>query len=796
MKKFTALLALLALPLSVFAQLTLSGFVKDAADGQPLTGANVVLLNTSRATATDNRGYYQLNTLAPGTYTLRLTYVGYEPQTMQLNLTANSEFSFSLLKSTYVADEVIVHATRVTDKSGMAYTNLSRQELEKQNLGQDIPFLLNNTPSVVVNSDAGAGIGYSGLRIRGTDASRINVTVNGIPLNDAESHGVYWVNMPDFASSVDNIQIQRGVGTSTNGAGAFGASINIQTTTLEAEPYAEISSSYGSFNSLKNTVRAGTGLLNNRWAVDARLSKISSDGYIDRASSDLKSFFLAATYRGDKSLLKLNVFSGKEVTYQAWGGVPQELLATQRTFNPYTYDNEVDNYQQDHYQLHYNRDLGAGLSLNAALHYTKGRGYYEQYRSNRRLSHFGLPNVVIGSATISRSDMILRRWLDNDFGGATYSLNYSKNKLEAILGGGANRYVGDHFGEIIWAQYASTGKIRHRYYDNRGNKDDFNIFGKAYYQITNRLNAFADLQYRYITFDAAGTTNNREVIDLDKTFKFFNPKAGLTYQFNPTQQVYASYSIANREPTRRNFTDATADKQPIHETLYNLEAGYRHQTSIYSMGINYYHMNYRNQLIMTGELNDVGNPMMINVPKSFRTGIELEGAYKASKLLSWQGNVTYSINRIDTYRENNLIYNEDYAVVGTREFEYRNTDISFSPAWVGASTFIYTPFKGVEAAFISKYVGSQFMDNTSNRASQLDAFLVNDLRVSYAFSVKGLKEARFTLLAANIFNELYEPNGYTYTTLFQEGDVVRPEVSNFYYPQAGRNYMASVSLRF
>jgi iron complex outermembrane recepter protein len=796
MKNFTALLALLALPLGVFAQLSLSGFVKDATDGQPLAGANLVLLNTSRATATDAQGHYQLDRLSPGSYTLRLTYVGYEPQTMQLNLTATSEFSFSMVKSTYVTDEVIVQATRVTDRSGMAYTNLNRQDIEKQNLGQDLPFLLNNTPSVVVNSDAGAGIGYTGIRIRGTDASRINVTVNGIPLNDAESHGVFWVNMPDFASSVDNIQIQRGVGTSTNGAGAFGASINIQTTTLEAEPYAEISSSYGSFNSLRNTVKAGTGLLNNRWAIDARLSKISSDGYIDRASSDLKSFFLSATYRGDKSLLKLNVFSGKEVTYQAWGGVPQSLLQTNRTFNPYTYDNEVDNYQQDHYQLHYSRELGYGLSLNAALHYTRGRGYFEQFRTNRRLSNFGLPNVVIGNATISRTDMVLRRWLDNDFGGATYSLNYSKNKLEATLGGGLNRYVGDHFGEVIWAQYASTGQIRHRYYNNRGNKNDFNIFGKTYYQITDRLNAFADLQYRHIAFDAAGTTNNQQEIDLDKRFNFFNPKAGLVYQFNPQQQVYASYSVANREPTRRNFTDAPTEKQPVHETLYNLEAGYRHQTSRYSLGVNYYHMNYRNQLIMTGEVNDVGAPIMINVPQSYRTGLELEGSYILAKQLRWHGNATYSINKIANYQETNLVYDVNYNVVGVTELAFKNTNISFSPSWVGASTLIYAPTKGLEAAFISKYVGSQYMDNTSNAASKLDAFFVNDFRVSYAFTIRGLKEARITLLAANIFNELYEPNGYTYTTLFQEGDVIRPEVSNFYYPQAGRNYMASVSLRF
>jgi iron complex outermembrane receptor protein len=798
MKSLIATLAaMLVLPLSLLAQLSISGKVTDAQEDQALPGANVLLKNSFKAASTNAEGSFTFSNLKSGNYTLQVSFVGYQTQQIEVVLDNKDKvIRIALPKSTVMTEEVLVSATRATEKSGLAFTNVSREELEKQNLGQDIPYLLNFTPSIVTTSDAGAGIGYTGMRVRGSDASRINVTVNGIPLNDAESHGVFWVNMPDFASSVDNIQIQRGVGTSTNGAGAFGASVNIQTTTLEKEAYGEVINSIGSFNTRRHTARVGTGLLNNRWAIDARLSKISSDGYIDRASSDLKSFFASAGYYGDKSILKFNVFSGKERTYQAWEGVPEDSLATNRTYNPYTYENQVDDYQQDHYQMIYSTELLPALNLNAALHYTKGRGFYEQYRPRDKFSGYGLPNVVIGDETISRIALIRRRWLDNNFYGATYALNYTEGKLNTTLGGGINRYDGDHFGEVIWAQFASTGNIRHRYYDNKGVKDDFNIFSKTYYQLSNKLNAYVDLQFRAIDFNVAGIDNNRRDVALEREFRFFNPKFGLNYQINSSSNAYVSYSEANREPTRRNFTDAPQNKLPTSENLKDIEAGYRKQFGIAAFGINYYLMNYKNQVIMTGELNDVGSPIMVNVPSSYRTGIELEAGLKLSDLINWNGNATFSRNKIAAYEEITSIYDADWAPMRDTIIRHTNTDISFSPNIIAASSFAVTPVKGLELALLSKFVGAQYMDNTSNTNRRLDSYFTNDIRINYAFPLPYIKEANVSLLLNNIFNELYESNGYTYTTLFAEGDSVMPVTSNFYYPQAGFNFMLSLGLKF
>ena len=506
MKKSVLGLIIYLASLTAWAQSNLSGKVMDAKSNLPLVGASVLAEMTGRGTVTEENGQFTLGKLANGSLEIRVSYLGYESKRMTVSIPFSGQFEVRLEPKDFLTEEFIVSATRASSNTPTTFLNVDKSEIAKRNLGQDIPILLNFTPSVVSYSDAGAGVGYTGLRIRGSDQTRINATINGIPLNDAESHGVFWVNMPDFASSVENIQIQRGVGTSTNGAATFGASLNFQTDTRKDEAYAELDNGFGSFNTWRHTVKAGTGLLNNRFAVDARLSKITSDGYVDRAFSDLNSWFVSAGYYGDKSVIKLVAFSGREQTYQSWYGLPESKLKDDRTYNFYTYDNETDNYQQDHYQLIYTGKLGSNWKTNLALHYTYGRGFYEQFRENDRFSRYNLPNVTIGGQVISRSDIIRRRWLDNDFYGFVGSANYvsTNGKLDFIVGGGANRYDGDHFGEIIWARFAGNTTIRDRYYDNNAIKDDRNIYTKATYEIKPGLNLFGDLQLRGINYSFIG----------------------------------------------------------------------------------------------------------------------------------------------------------------------------------------------------------------------------------------------------------------------------------------------------
>ena len=686
-------------------------------------------------------------------------------------------------------DEVIVRATRANAKSAMAFTNVLQGELRKQNLGQDIPFLLNSTPSVVVNSDAGAGVGYTGIRVRGSDATRVNVTLNGVPLNDAESQGVFWVNMPDFASSVQSIQIQRGVGTSTNGAGAFGATINVQTNAYQPEPYAETNATAGSFNTRKINAIFGTGLLKGKFVVDARLSKITSDGYIDRAASDLKSFYVSGGYYGTKSFVRLNVFSGKEITYQSWEGVPESLLKTNRTFNPYTYDNQVDDYQQDHYQLISSHELGNQWRLNATLHYTKGRGFYEQSKTDDELSNYGLPDVILGTSSIKKSDIVRRRWLDNDFYGAVWALDYEgEGKLKTNFGGGWNRYTGKHFGEVIWARFASTGNIRHRYYDNDATKTDFNVYGKAFYQINPKLNVFADLQIRTVNYTFLGFDNTLKNVDQTASLTFFNPKFGLTYELSADGSLYASYSIGNKEPNRNDYTESSPNSRPLAEHLADLEMGYKLKTERFMLNIGGYLMNYRDQLIATGQLNDVGAATRVNVPKSYRAGIEIELSAVLCQKLRWAGNVTFSQNKVKDFAE----YFDNYDTGGQEIVKHTETDIAFSPNTILSSQLVYAPYKAVEIALLSKYVGAQFLDNTSNDARKLNAFFVNDLRAAYSLHPKWMQEITFSLLVNNLLNQLYEPNGYTFSYV-SEG---KTTTENFYYPQAGINFLAAIRLKF
>lgn len=798
MKKLLIVLAFGLVGFGAFGQSNLRGFVKSSI-GEELVGANVILVGTGRGSTSDLQGNFQIRNIPDGNYTLRISYLGFESFSQEISLPNMELMEVILTPSSLLTEEFIVYATRATDKTPTTFSKVDKSDIAKLNLGQDLPILLNFTPSVVTFSDAGAGVGYTGLRIRGSDQTRINVTVNGIPLNDAESHGVFWVNMPDFASSVDNIQIQRGVGTSTNGAATFGASLNIQTDTKQEEAFGEIDNSFGSFNTRRNMVKVGTGLINNKWAFDARLSQISSDGFIDRASSDLRSYFLSGGYYGENHVVKLNVFSGAEVTYQAWEGVPENLLSTNRTFNPYTYDNQVDDYKQDHYQLIYTGQLGSNWKANAALHYTYGRGFFEQFRPNDRLSSYGLGPVVVGETSIARMDIIRRRWLENDFYGGVFSLNYISDdgRWDALLGGGANRYDGDHFGEIIWMQYAGTNNIRDLYYDNNAIKDDYNLFAKGTYEASKGLFLFGDLQWRKIDYSFVGINNDQRDISGEVTYNFFNPKFGLTYQIQEGKSWYASYAVANREPVRRDFTDSPiVDRAPKPENLQNIEAGFKAQGKGFSYSANLFYMKYRDQLVLTGQLNDVGAYVRDNVEDSHRLGIELDAAYMLSPKFTLGGNLALSRNKIAKFQE----YLDDYSGSDFSQevIIHTNTDIAFSPNVVAAAILDYRPVKNLEISLLNKYVGSQFLDNTQNENRKLNAFWTTDLRFNYAVRPRFVKNMELTVLINNVFNQLYEPNGYSFSYFVpSEGAGNRELVTeNFFYPQAGTNFLAGIKILF
>lgn len=817
MRKVTTYLYLLIfstmIALPVLAQNNFSGRITDSDDGKPLPGASV-RAGDIRGTSSDANGAFTLRNVSANVSFLEISYVGYETQ--KISITQSGEvLDIKLQKNTFQADEVIISATRINDKAGMAYTNVRAEAIEKQNLGQDLPVLLNFTPSLVSTSDAGGGVGYTGIRIRGSDASRINVTVNGIPYNDAESQGVFWVNMPDFASSVSSIQIQRGVGTSTNGAGAFGASVNVSTNAFRKEAYAELNNSFGSFNTFKNTLKVGSGLLKDKFTVDARLSRVSSDGFVDRASSELHSYYLSGAYFGKKSFVRVNVFSGKERTYQAWNGVPEAKLrgdqagiqayidrnglsekdsenllkSGDRTYNSYTYKNEVDNYRQDHYQLVSSHSLADKWTLNLNAFLVRGLGHYEQYRTQAKYSDYNLPDVIMGSDTLKRTDLIRRRWLDNYFYGSTFSLDFNSfKKLTASIGGGLNEYDGDHYGQIIWARNAGNIENEHQYYLNKGKKTDFNIYGKLYYQFTSKINAFADLQYRKVGYTLNGVDNDLVNLAFNQNYNFLNPKAGFTYQLMDESSLYASYSIGNREPNRDDFTSSSADLFPKGEMMQNVEAGFRTQRGIWAASANYYLMHYKNQLVLTGQINDVGSATRVNVPKSYRTGVELEGAVAISKKLKWNVNATFSQNKIDNFTE----YVVNYDDGGYNVISHGKSDISFSPNIISGSQLTFSPHQNLEIALLSKYVGKQYLDNTSDETRKLDAYFTNDIRLSWTLKPAWLREISMNLLVNNVFNELYESNGYTYG--YYAGGAVTQE--NFYFPQAGTNFLVGVNFKF
>ena len=825
MKKFYLWMLLQLTAALSFGQYNLTGIVKG--DGEPLAGASVVMKQSLYGVSAKSDGSFEFKNLKKGNYVLQISFIGFESKEVEIRLDADKKVNVELQPDVILTDEILVAATRAGNKTPMAYSNVSNQELARQNMGQDIPYLLQLTPSFVSTSDAGAGVGYTNFRIRGTDLNRINVTVNGIPVNDAESHGTWFVDQPDLASSTENIQVQRGVGTSTNGAAAFGATINLQTNTLHKDAYAEFNTAAGTFHTFKNTVSAGTGLLSGHFTVDVRLSKVSSDGFIDRASSDLKSFFVSGGYYSENTILKVNVFSGLEETYQAWWGVPsvrlnndpagmqryedhwlytheetqQMINSDSRTYNYYNYENQVDHYQQDHYQLHFSHKFNPHLNLNASAHYTHGRGYYENYETDAKLADYTLPPIEIGSETIETSDLVNRKWLDNDFYGITYSLNYSKGIQDFTLGGAFNEYDGRHFGRVIWGQYLGqsipdyeefqkTGvkKTEHQWYRGTGKKKDFNIYTKYNVQVAEKVNLFADLQLRRINYEITGIDDDLRDIAQQHDFTFFNPKFGISYRPAVNQNLYLSFAVAHREPNRDNYVDAKPGEEPVYETLRDVELGYKYSSQKLTFGVNYYYMNYKDQLVLTGQINDVGAPVMVNVDKSFRTGVELQAGVQIMKDLVWNGNATFSLNKIKDFTE----YVDDWDNGGQQAFDLGTTDLSFSPNVVFNSQLAYSPGEHFGLGFISSYVGKQYIDNTSSKDRILDAYLINNVNAAYNFKTKLFNEITLHLMVNNLFDLQYESNAWVYSYLYNGG---RFKMDG-YFPQAGRHFMFGVDFRF
>lgn len=835
---FLALLSVLSL--QTWSQHRVDGRLIQSQTQEGVEDAYIALLAGDSLLATtlsDNRGYFQLFVPKKTGLVLVISHVAYESQQLALHPDSLTNLSILLQPIVKVTDEAVVRATRMGKELPGSYSQISKKDIERSNLGQDLPFLLNQIPGTVVNSDAGAGIGYTGIRIRGIDPTRINVTINGIPVNDAESQGMWWVNMPDFASSVQNIQVQRGVGTSTNGAAAFGASINLQTNAVRKDPFAEVSYGVGflkndwsykqgnsplafkngwNLNTQKRNIVFGTGLLENNWSFEGRISQIKSDGFIDRSSSDLQSYYLSGAHYGKKSVFKVNVFGGKEITYQAWNGIPDAKVkgdaaglekyyafylddstrlanSGNRTYNAYTYDNEVDHYQQQHVHVHYSYQFNPRLLGNISLHTTLGKGYYEQFRSGEDLADYNLPPVFAGGDTIESTDLIRRRWLDNTFSGFVYSLNYATKKLNLIFGGGYNLYSGKHFGEIIWAQFASTGSIRHRYYDNDARKSDMNVYGKATYSLSTRLSVFADLQYRFISYRFLGYDAGGNNVTQSVQYPFFNPKAGMSYSLNANSQLYLTYSRANREPVREDFINSTPKTRPRHEILNNVELGWNLQNQNHRFQVVAYSMMYKDQLTLTGKINDVGGYTRVNVDQSYRAGLEFDYTINLRSWLQWNATLALSQNKVMEFAEYVDAYDVDWNYLGQQSINHKNVDLAYSPKVVASSMFRFILTKELSVDWMSKYVGKQYLDNTQNKERSLDAFWVNDLRLNLATKkLKLMQELRFSLLAANILNAEYEPNGYSFGFIY---DGQRSDF-NYLFPQAGTNFLGQLTFSF
>lgn len=714
---------------------------------------------------------------------------------------------------------VEVTATRATKTTPVAFTNVSKQQIAELNHGKDIPFLVSSTPSVLTTSDAGAGIGYSAMRVRGTDATRINVTANDIPMNDAESHSIFWVNTPDFASSLEDIQIQRGVGTSTNGAGAFGASVNMRTQRFSMNPYAEMSGTYGSFNTNKETFKVGSGLIGGHWNFDARFSHIASDGYRDRASSKLHSYFAQAGYFGGQTSVRFITFGGKECTYHAWDGISKSDLTDNRKYNPNGeikrdgkvigfYDDQTDNYRQTHYQLIWDQGIGANWHWNLGLHYTDGFGYYQEYKNARTLKEYGLEPFMVGDNKVKKSSLVRKKNVDSGFGGAVFSLNFAKGSLNTTFGGSFNSYANDHYGNVIWVEnYLLPLDPSHEYYRNKGKKNDFTIYWKASNTLWQSLRLYADMQYRHIGFkingdndkwDWTASPEHLQVLNVDEKFDFFNPKVGLIYDFNKHNTAYASFSVAQKEPTRNNYTDGLFTVHPKAEKLFDWEAGYTFSSDRFTAGVNFYYMKYKDQLVLNGKLNEIGEAMAENVPDSYRMGVELQAGVKITEWLRWDLNGTFSRNRIKDYvgyvsNYEASTWNDLYTQTAV---EKGNTTIAMSPSFIGNSVIEFN-LKGFSAQFTSQYVSRQYLDNFENKEDSLDPYFVSHLNLAYTFKLPHVKAITVGCTVYNIFNEKYETNGYSQTCALVSADGSYKLSSDpRFYPMAGTNVLAHLTFSF
>ena len=699
--------------------------------------------------------------------------------------------SEKIFNDTSLLQPVEVLAIRANIKTPIAATNLSKKEIAEKNTGQDLPFMLNHTPAVTINSDAGNGIGYTGIRIRGSDASRINVTLNGIPFNDAESQGTFFVDLPDFASSASSIQIQRGVGTSSNGAGSFGGSIHISTNEINLQKSLELSNTVGSYHSFKNSLQVNSGLFAKHFIFDGRVSNIRSDGYIDRAASRLQSFYSSLAWMDSNSSLRLNVFSGKEKTYQAWYGIDEATLAFNRRYNSAgteapgePYNNETDNYTQTHYQLFFNHAFNSHWKAVIAPFFVKGKGYYEQYKADQKLSNYGLPDYNDGINIIKKTDLIRRLWLNNNFYGSIFSLQFHNNRRDINFGGGWNQYDGKHYGEIIRAEVQAAIPVNYRWYNLTATKKDFSFYTKWTEQLSKHWSSFADIQFRKVDYSINGFRYN-PTLTISNNYFFVNPKAGIVYTTGSTR-AYLSYGRAEKEPNRDDF-EASATEQPLPEILQDVEMGAGITKANYRWGVNFYFMNYKNQLVLTGKINDVGAYSRTNIPQSFRAGVEIEGAVQINKWLSTNANLSLSKSRIKNFTE----FIDDYDNGNQLTKEYKNTAIAFSPSAVAFLSINIKPVENAMIAFNSKYVSRQYLDNTQHQSRSLSGYYVQDARISYQVKQTRAEDLKIFLQVNNIFNKKYEPNGYTYSYI-SSGDLT---TENYYFPMAPANWIVGISIK-
>ena len=780
MKKITIFLFLFVSVLTNAQKVTVSGKIVDK-NQEVLTGATVLVKETNQGISSDLDGNFSFK-LNKGTFTLKVSFIGFKTIEKSIFLDEDKVVTIVLEEDDNVLDEVLVSAVRATSNIPVTYSNLSKKELAKRNLGQDIPVLLNYLPSVISSSDAGAGVGYTYLNVRGSNSERINVTINGIPYNDPESHGTFWVNLGDFASSTENLQLQRGVGTSTNGSGAFGASLNILTDAISENAGGEISNSFGSYGTRKHTVKFTTGKINEHLEVSGRFSNIHSDGYVDRAFTDLKSYFLQASYKDENTLIKAVSFGGAERTYQSWSGLDPQQLMEDRRQNPYTYENEVDNYKQNHYQIHWNEQLNSHWSTNLGLNYTKGAGFFEQYKAAENAADF---NNLIEDG----SDVIVRRWLDNDFYVLNFNTNYRDERLNFISGISYGKYTGDHFGEVIWGSNLASGVFfGDRYYFSDAKKTDMSVFSKATYEINEKVAAYLDLQGRFVSYKTAGLTSNRNPLDVNAKFNFFNPKAGFIYKIAAQNSVYLSYARANREANRNDFENGASSP----EILDDIELGWRYKSDQIQLNTNIYYMRYKNQLVLTGAIDDVGAPIRATSGKSYRLGLEIDADIKLNNQFSIKSNAAFSTNK-----------NEDFtAPIDGNLINLGNTPLSFSPNVIAGNMLVYQPSNNLQISFLSKYVGEQFMSNLNSSVSKLDvldSYFTSDLNFVYEIATKKVFDAIIISgLINNIFNTEYVDRGYYYTyddTRSNPGSSTTVDGAG-YYPQATRNFLVGVTLKF